>query len=60
MVHVLIDALPDEAWWGAEVRIGGTNMALASISKVAGAKNATELLPSVLSNVRNDTGVYPC
>lgn len=42
-----------------EVRIGRKTLALVSVRKVPGAKNAKALLPSVLPNVRSDTGDNP-
>lgn len=46
-----------------EVRAGKKTLALASMRKVPGAKNAKDLLPSVLLNARDDAGdariVYP-
>ncbi len=40
-----------------KARIGKKTLALVSVRKVPGAKNAKELLPSVLLNAQNDAGV---
>ncbi len=42
-----------------EVRTGEKTLSVESMRKVAGTKNAKELLPSVLLNVRNDTSAKP-
>jgi hypothetical protein len=55
-----VKAMPDGTLLVVEeVRTGKKALALASLRKVPGAKNAKELLPSVLLNVRNDAGIKP-
>lgn len=55
-----VKAMPDGTLLVAEeVRTGKKALALASLRKVPGAKNAKELLPSVLLNVHDDAGVEP-
>ncbi len=55
-----VKAMPDGTMVVAEeVRTGARGLALVSIRKVPGAKNAKELLPSVLLYARDDAGVIP-
>lgn len=55
-----VKAMPDGTLLVAEeVRTGKKVLALSSFRKVPGAKNAKELLPSVLLNVHDDAGVEP-
>lgn len=55
-----VRAMPDGTLLVAEeVRAGRKTLAFVSMRKVPGAKNAKELLPSVLLNARNDAGVKP-